>query len=128
MEEPRQGIPADRIVGPRESSGPGPELMGASTLTGNEVRNASGEVLGKIKEIMLDVPRGKIAYAVLAHGGVLGVADKLFAVPWGALVLDTAEHCFILDVAKERVKDAPGFNKDRWPSMADPRWAANVHD
>lgn len=125
MESPDRN---DRIVGPREASGPGPELMGAGTLIGDEVRNTSGELLGKIKEIVLDVPQGRIAYAVLAHRSGLGVADKLFAVPWAALVLDTAQRCFVLDVAKERLKDAPGFNKDRWPSMADPRWAASVRN
>ena len=117
-----------QIVGtPHDSSGPGPRLMLASTLEGNSVINREGEKLGSIDEIMLDVPMGRIAYAVLSSGGFLGVGDKLFAIPWGALTLDTDNKCFILDVSKERLEKAPGFDKDHWPSLADQSWASNVH-
>ena len=109
------------------TSGPGPRLMTASTLTGDKVVNRSGDTLGEIGEIMLDVPRGRVAYAVMSAGGVLGVGDKLFAIPWNAMVLDTDRHCFILDVPAERFKDAPGFDKDHWPSMSDKTWAGGVH-
>ena len=54
-----------------------------------------------------------------------GAGDKLFAVPWSALTLDTDNKCFLLQVDKDRLKDAPGFDKDRWPSMADTEWATN---
>src|SRR5262249_37414006 len=118
----------DRIVGARHSGkGPGPEVMAASTLTGNDVMNPNGESLGEIEAIMLDVPSGRVAYAVLSHGGFMGMADKLFAVPWQALRLDTDNKCFILDVAKDRLANAPGFDKEHWPSMADQRWASQVH-
>jgi uncharacterized protein YrrD len=60
-------------------SGPGPRLMTADTLTGDKVINLQGETLGKIAEIMLDVPRGRVAYAVMSAGGFLGMGEKLFA-------------------------------------------------
>jgi hypothetical protein len=41
---------------------------------------------------MLDVNNGKIAYAVLSCGGVAGIGEKLFAIPWKALKLDTCEQ------------------------------------
>ena len=107
--------------------GPGPELMGADTLLGNDVYNKDGQDLGDIKEFMIDMASGKIAYAVLSFGGVLGLGDKLFAVPWAALKLDTANKRFTLDVPKETLKDAPGFDQDHWPSMSDKTWAAGVH-
>src|SRR3954468_7860536 len=69
--------------------GPGPELMGADTLIGDHVHNLQNEHLGEIKEIMLDMRTGTIAYAVMSRGGVLGIGEKLFAVPWDALTLDT---------------------------------------
>ncbi len=107
--------------------GPGPALVGANTLLGNEVCNNEGESLGDIKEFMVDMATGKVAYAVLSFGGLLGLGDKLFAVPWAALTLDTFNKCFTLNVAKEALTDAPGFNKDRWPSMSDETWAGGVH-
>jgi len=107
--------------------GPGPQVMAADTLTGDEVRNGAGEMLGEITDIMLDVPTGRVAYAVMSVGGVMGVGAKLFAIPWSAMQLDTANKCFRLNVAKERIDEAPGFDKDHWPAMADQRWAEDVH-
>lgn len=112
----------------RRHTGPGPRLMGANTLDGNDVYNKQNEDLGDIKEIMIDVPSGRVAYAVLSFGGFLGMGDKLFAVPWTALQLDTVNKRFVLDISKERLEQAPGFDKDAWPDMADPTWATALHD
>ncbi len=109
------------------NDGPGPRVMSASTLEGDSVVNQEGEKLGTVDEIMLDVPTGRIAYAVLSSGGLLGVGDRLFAIPWHALTLDPENKRFILDVAKERLQLAPGFDKDHWPTMADETWAEDVH-
>ncbi len=110
------------------SSGPGPALMGADTLIGDDVYNSSGENLGSIKELMIEMATGKINYAVLSFGGFLGVGDRLFAVPWQALKLDTENKRFILNASKEQLKNAPGFDKDHWPVMADTAWVTNVHN
>lgn len=111
-----------------DSSGPGPEIMDADTLIGDSVVNAAGEDLGEVKAIMLDVQSGRIAYAVLSFGGFLGMGNKLFAIPWSALTLDAGEKRFILNIAKERLDNAPGFDKDHWPSMADASWARQLHE
>ncbi|MFF7859902.1 MULTISPECIES: PRC-barrel domain-containing protein [unclassified Pseudomonas] len=108
--------------------GPGPRLMGADTLIGNDVYNTQNEDLGDIKEIMLDTASGKVAYAVLSFGGFLGMGEKLFAVPWAALRLDTVNKRFVLDADKDRLKNAPGFDKDNWPNMSDPTWGRGIHD
>ena len=109
------------------SEGPGPQLMAADTLTGDEVRNAADEKLGEITDIMLDVPTGRVAYAVMSVGGVLGIGNKLFAIPWSAMQLDPQHKCFRLNIEKARFDEAPGFDKDHWPTMADQRWAEDVH-
>lgn len=116
------------LEGKIPEQGPGPHLMGADTLLGNDVYNLQNESLGDIKEIMLDMRSGRVAYAVLSFGGFLGMGEKLFAVPWSALKLDTANKRFALDASKERLKDAPGFNKDSWPDMADTAWEKGIHD
>lgn len=107
-------------------TGPGPHLMGANTLVGNDVYNHKEESLGDIKEIMLDVGSGKISYAVLSFGAFLGMGEKLFAVPWSALTLDTENKRFVLDVEKDHLRKAPGFDKNKWPDMADKVWANDV--
>ena len=117
-------IGADRTT----STGPGPEVMDADTLIGDSVVNAAGEDLGEIKAIMLDVETGRIAYSVLSFGGFLGMGNKLFAIPWSALTLDAGEKRFVLDIEKERLDSAPGFDKDHWPTMADANWARKLHE
>src|SRR5919108_5995901 len=94
----------------------------ASTLIGNRVKNAAGEGIGRIKEIMIDLEEGHISYAVLSFGGFLGLGSKLFAIPWNALTFRPHENVFILNVDKERLRNSPGFDKNHWPDTADPQW------
>lgn len=101
-------------------------LLSATTITGDDVCNMQEEKLGKIQDIMLDITEGKIRYAVLSSGGFMGMGDRLFAVPWKALKLDKENKRFMLDVDLERLKNAPGFNKDQWPNMADTTWSSTV--
>jgi sporulation protein YlmC with PRC-barrel domain len=92
-------------------------VLAASTLAGDSVRNSAHEDLGKVDEIMVDIPSGRVAYAVLSFGGILGMGNKLFAVPWSSLKVDEDEKCFILDVNKKMLEGAPGFDKSHWPDM-----------
>ncbi len=70
---------------------------------------------------------GRVSYAVLSFGGFLGMGEKLFAVPWKALLLDTKKKRFVLNVERNRLKTAPGFDKAQWPNMADQSWAKEIH-
>lgn len=103
-------------------------LLSAGTLKGDEVRNAAGENLGKVEELMVDLPAGRVAYVVLSFGGFLGMGDKLFAVPPSAFTIDRAERCLVLNVDKERLKNAPGFDKNDWPDMAETTWSNRVNE
>lgn len=95
-------------------------LMACSTITGTDVRNKLGEDLGVIKDLMIHTYSGKIDYAVLSFGGFLGVGDKYFAIPWNSFAVDRENEVFTLDVTKEQLKTAPGFDKDNWPDSASP--------
>jgi len=94
-------------------------VLSGSSLKGDKVVNYKGEDLGKIEEIMIDLDRGRVAYAVLSFGGVFGMGDKLFAIPWQALTVDTTKKCLVLNADKELLEKAPGFDKNNWPDMAD---------
>lgn len=104
-----------------------PLVLSATTLIGDKVRNPQGEELGSLKEIMLDVSTGHIAYAVISFGGFLGLGDKLFAIPWGMLTVDTENKELVLDVDKSVLENAPGFDKDNWPDFADRTWATEIY-
>lgn len=102
-------------------------VLSATAITGDQVRNSGGEDLGKIEEVMVDLDSGRVAYVVLSFGGFLGIGDKLFAVPWEALTINSEEHEFVLNVDKQMLVNAPGFDKDNWPDMADANWGSEIH-
>jgi sporulation protein YlmC with PRC-barrel domain len=100
----------------------------ASDLIGKSVENNRGEKLGEVQDLAVDPDRGRVAYAVVSFGGFLGMGEKWFAVPIGALTLpDHAKH-FVLAVEKDRLKKASGFDKDRWPTMGDSTWGQGIHE
>jgi sporulation protein YlmC with PRC-barrel domain len=101
-------------------------VLAADTLTGDKVVNRQKEELGTIEHLMIDMEKGRVAYAVLSFGGFLGMGDKFFAIPWSVLAIDTNEKQFILDVNKDSLKGAPGFDKAHWPDMADRAWGTDV--
>jgi hypothetical protein len=76
---------------------------------------------------MIDLSSGRVAYAVLSFGGFLSMGNKLFAVPWNAFTIDTGQEEFLLNTPKEKLENAPGFDKDNWPDTADRTWGAGVH-
>ena len=102
-------------------------IKSVSSLAGTKVINKAGKSLGKIEDFVVDLHTGRIAYAVLSFGGFLSPGDKLFAIPIKALKLDLDKEAFILDVYKEQLENAPGFDKSNWPDMADPEWGTKVH-
>ena len=102
----------------------------ASQLTGLNVKNSEGESLGTVEDIVMDVESGKVAYVALSFGGLFGVGDKLFAVPYRQMKFmhGKDEMYFVLNVPKDRLKAAPGFNKSNWPDFADPQWMKSIDD
>ena len=102
-------------------------VLKCNELIGRKVVNHEGDTLGDINDLALDPDSGRIAYAVLSSGGVLGVGDKLYAIPWSALSRHHSGEGCLLDVNKDRLENAPGFSSDKWPNMADQRWASDVN-
>ena len=103
------------------------QVLSSSSLVGTTVQNMRREDLGEIKDLMIDLSGGRIAYAVLSFGGFLGMGDKLFAIPWEAFQVVQEEEVLLLNVAKEKLEQAPGFDKDNWPDMADVTWGKSIH-
>ncbi len=103
-----------------------PDFLSADTIKSDKVVNRAGENLGKIEELMIDLQDGRVAYAVLSHGGLLGIGNKLFAFPWQAFKLRVHEHAFLLDIPKETLDKAEGFDKDNWPTT-NRQWLATMY-
>jgi sporulation protein YlmC with PRC-barrel domain len=106
----------------------GTNLPRASKLIGADVENGQGEDLGQIEDVVLDPQDGRVAYAVLSFGGFLGLGEKYFAIPWSALAAKAGDDdTLILNVDKEKLKNAPGFDRNSWPNMADRTWGREIH-
>jgi sporulation protein YlmC with PRC-barrel domain len=107
--------------GSAETVGPAiAAVLSASSLVGDKVKNPKGENLGKIEELMIGVQSGRVTYAVISFGAGFMRSGKLFAIPWASLVVDQTEKQIILNVTREMLETAEGFDKDNWPDMADP--------
>jgi sporulation protein YlmC with PRC-barrel domain len=103
-------------------------LVKGSKFIGADVENPQGQNLGDIKDVVIDRTSGRIAYAVVSFGGFLGMGEKLFAVPWGAFSQPKADKDkFVLDIDKERLKNAPGFDEHNWPQMASQEWVTSLY-
>ncbi|MFO7323612.1 MAG: PRC-barrel domain-containing protein [Chloroflexota bacterium] len=103
-------------------------MLSASSLIGTEVVNLHNESLGKLEEVMIDLATGRIGYAVLSFGGVLGIGNKLFAVPWASLTVDEKHKKIVMDADRERLKNAPGFDRNNWPQTPNGLWVRQVYD
>lgn len=93
-------------------------IVKASEYLEYEVKNFKGEDLGEIEDLAIDLKNGKINYAVIEHGGVLGIGEKLVAVPTASLTPGTENDEVILGATEEELDKAKGFSDDNWPVAA----------
>jgi sporulation protein YlmC with PRC-barrel domain len=90
----------------------------ASKIIDSSVKNFHGYDLGEIKDLVIDPETGHIVYAVISFGGVFGLGDKLFSVPWKALRWTGNKTHYTLDIDKTTLEKAPGFDKNHWPDSS----------
>ena len=102
----------------------------ASDINGMKVINPAGKELGTVSDLVIDISTGKIRYAALSYGGFLGVGNKLFAVPWNHFSVSfdpgSKKYYLSLNIPEDRLKSAPGFDSNHWPTFADPKFAAEL--
>ncbi len=93
-------------------------ILSATSIVGTDVKTPTDEIVGEIKDLMIDIESGEIVYAVLSvDSGFLGMGSKYFALPWQSFELDTVEEkAIVMGVDKEKLKNSPGFDKDHWPT------------
>ena len=103
-------------------------IVSTEDVIGVKVKNTQNEDLGEIEAIMLDKPTGQVAYVVLSYGGIFGLGDKLFALPWNILSYDASSDCFRIPLNKEQLKNSPGFDKNHWPDMSSATFKESIHN
>lgn len=100
--------------------------MRASNLLDQQVKNSLGENLGQIQDLVIDVAAQRVHYAVLSFGGVLGIGDRLFAYPISAFKPSSERDELVLNVDKEKLSEAPGFERNNWPDWNDARYRREI--
>jgi sporulation protein YlmC with PRC-barrel domain len=102
------------------------KVVKASEVVGGEVKNNAGEKLGTINDVVINKALGKVSYLVLSFGGHLGFGNKFFAIPWKVFTYNEEQDCFILNLDKERLQNAPGFDKNNWPNFTAVQTTASI--
>ena len=93
------------------------EVNKASAFIGMSVKSMQNENLGKVHDLVFDLESGRISYAVVSVGGVLGVGDKLIAIPVTSLKPQPGQKHLVLNMDKNQVQSAPGLAQHNWPDL-----------
>jgi sporulation protein YlmC with PRC-barrel domain len=110
---------------PRRMNQPG-RIEKASDLLDKELRSTSGEKLGDIEDLIVNPETGKVAF-VVASFDKAGLDDKWRAIPCGAVDLPDHGRFFATNVDRERLRNAPSFTSNQWPTLTDVNWNRNVY-
>lgn len=84
----------------------------ANKVIGTTVRNAAGESIGKVEDVVLDKQSNNIMFAVVGFGGFLGMGEKYHPVPWSTLNYDDTQNAYVVDFTKEQLEAAPAGSID----------------
>ncbi|MES2546728.1 MAG: PRC-barrel domain-containing protein [Pseudomonadota bacterium] len=98
-------------------------IFASDSLIGRQILSDTGEILGHIKEVMMNIITGKLCYAVLSSQ----LDTKLFAIPWDAILYDVNQKIFLINMSAAKFGLAPTFDETKWPKMDDESWADPIH-
>lgn len=102
----------------------------AAEVVGADVRNLENEDLGQIDDVIVDPRTGDLNFAIVSHGGFLGIGEKQIAVPWRELRVTESGDApvFVLNVSEEALEDAPSFARDSWGEVDNEKWREENSD
>jgi len=103
-------------------------LISADKVEGTPVKNSDGDKLGTIDKVMIDKRSGKVAYAVMSFGGFLGMGESRHPLPWHVLTYDTDLDGYVVDIDKDKLRNAPHFEPDEDVAWGNEAWHRRVHD
>ena len=103
-------------------------VISASKVTGTNVYNTDGVLLGEIHDVMLDKRTGKIAYAIMSFGGFLGIGEQYHPLPWVTLKYDTRQGGYVVGLTQEQLQGAPTFAVTESPAWGDRAYETRIHD
>jgi sporulation protein YlmC with PRC-barrel domain len=100
-------------------------LISADRVQGTPVFDHEGDKIGHLEDVMLDKETGKVAYAIMSHGGILGAGEKYHPIPWSILRYDVEKQGYIVPMDKADLEKAPTL--DHTEIYGDDAWQQVVH-
>lgn len=110
---------------PRDTEG---RLISAGSVSGSDVYDHAGNRLGSVRDVMIDKESGRIAYAILSFGGLLGFGDRRHPLPWSSLRYDRTLAGYVVDLDRDRLQGAPSYAEDEPIAWNDARWGERLHE
>lgn len=128
--QPQPGPPAGEQIGVLDDQTSGANIR-ASQLIGMNIENPKGESVGEINDLVIGGKNARVRYVAVTYGGVLGVGDKMFAVPFEAFQVkpqagDPDDYVLTLNVTQKQLEGAQGFDQDKWPNFADQNFTNEI--
>ena len=119
---------AGSMTGGQPATDETPELIASDKVEGTAVYNRAGERLGTVHNFMVDKHSGKVAYAVMSFGGVLGIGESYHPLPWDVLTYDTGKSGYVVDLSREQLEGAPSYTSSNVPDWSDQAYGRQVND
>jgi len=103
-------------------------LIASDKVEGASVVFPDGDTIGEIERVMIDKRSGKVAYAVMSFGGILGMGESYYPLPWDMLGYNEALDGYEVDITEERLRGAPSYSGDDEFDRSNRDWGTRVHD
>jgi len=103
-------------------------LIGSDKVEGTNVYRSNGDKIGSIDRVMIDKQSGKVAYAVMAFGGFLGIGDDHYPVPWSLLRYNSKLGGYEVNISEQQLTGAPHYGRDENWDWEDRKRAQQVFD
>jgi len=82
----------------------------ASRVKGTSVYNSTGDKIGHVEDVVLDKMSDHIMFAALGFGGVMGMGEKYYPVPWSVLDYSADKGGYVVPLTKDTLKNAPAYD------------------
>ena len=92
------------------------DLIASDRVEGTTVYNRDGERLGTISKFMVGKRNGRVEYAVMGFGGLFGMGERDYPLPWNVLTYDTDKGGYVVDLDKDKLEKAPSFERGQDPT------------
>jgi hypothetical protein len=102
------------------------DMISSEKVDGTAVYDRDGEKLGSIHHFMVGKRDGRVRYAVMSFGGMLGMGEEYHPLPWDMLTYDTDKGGYVVNLAKEQLRDSPSYERDSEPEY-DREYGQRVH-